>query len=236
MSADLPQAPDGTTPRAGERPDEAGMRIAATPGMQRSAAPAVGHSLVEDTIALFIGTLLMALGIAMFKNASLVTGGTAGLAFLLHYTSGMAFGPAFFLINLPFYWLAWRQLGREFTVKTFAAVLLLAGMSELVPTLVGFSYLQPLFAAVCGGLLTGVGLLILFRHRASVGGLGIAAVALQERLGWRAGKVQMAADVVILTLSLAVIALPQVLLSIAGALTLNLVLAINHRPGRYIGH
>jgi uncharacterized membrane-anchored protein YitT (DUF2179 family) len=65
--------------------------------------------------------------------------------------------------------------------------------------------------------------------------VGIAAVALQERLGWRAGKVQMAADVAILSLSLAVLAWPQVLLSVVGALTLNLVLAINHRPGRYIG-
>jgi uncharacterized membrane-anchored protein YitT (DUF2179 family) len=212
------------------------MRIAATPDMQIPAEPAVGHSRFEDTIALFIGTLLMALGIAMFKHASLIAGGTAGIAFLLHYASGIAFGPAFFLINLPFYWLAWRQLGGAFTFKTFAAVLLLAPMSELVPALVGFSHLQPLFAAVCGGLLIGVGLLILFRHRASVGGVGIAAVALQERLGWRAGKVQMAADVAILTMSLAVLALPQVLLSIVGALTLNLVLAINHRPGRYIGH
>lgn len=204
--------------------------------MQTPAGPAVGHSLTEDAIALLIGTLLMALGIAMFKHAEMITGGTFGVAFLLHYATGIAFGPAFFLINLPFYWIAWRHIGHAFTWKTFVAVLLLAGMSELVPKLVGFSHLQPVFAAVCGGLLIGVGLLILFRHRSSVGGVGIAAVALQERLGWRAGKVQMAADVAVLTLSLAVIAVPQVLLSIVGALTLNLVLAINHRPGRYIGH
>jgi hypothetical protein len=177
------------------------MRISATPHMDRAAEPAVAHSGIEDTFALVIGTLLMALGIAMFEHACLIDGGTAGIAFLLHYASGIAFGHAFFLIYLPFYWLAWRQLGRAFTLKTFAAVLLLAAVSELAPAFVGVWRLQPLFAAVCGALLIGVGLLILFRHRASVGGVGIAAVALQERLGWRAGKVQMAADVAILSLA-----------------------------------
>lgn len=210
------------------------MRISATPHMDRAAEPAVAHSGIEDTFALVIGTLLMALGIAMFKHACLIDGGTAGIAFLLHYASGIAFGPAFFLINLPFYWLAWRQLGRAFTLKTFAAVLLLAAVSELVPAFVGFWRLQPLFAAVCDALLIGVGLLILFRHRASVGGW--ASQPSRCRSGWVGGQARcrwrpMSPS----CLSLAVLAWPQVLLSVVGALTLNLVLAINHRPGRHIG-
>lgn len=192
------------------------------------------HTLLEDAAALVMGTLMLALGIEMFKDASLLTGGTAGIAFLVHYATGLAFGPAFFLINLPFYWLAWRHLGPVFTLKTFAAVALLSVASELMPMLLSFAHLQPVFAAATGGLLIGVGLLILFRHQASVGGVGIVAVALQERRGWRAGTVQMGIDIVILLAALAVVPIAQVLLSIIGALSLNLVLAINHRPGRYV--
>ena len=192
------------------------------------------HTLLEDVAALVMGTLMLALGIEMFKDASLLTGGTAGIAFLVHYATGLAFGPAFFLINLPFYWLAWRHLGPVFTLKTFAAVALLSVASELMPMLLSFAHLQPVFAAATGGLLIGVGLLILFRHQASVGGVGIVAVALQERRGWRAGTVQMGIDIVILLAALAVVPIAQVLLSIIGALSLNLVLAINHRPGRYV--
>lgn len=194
------------------------------------------HTPFEDAAALVMGTLMLALGIAMFKEASLLTGGTAGVAFLLHYATGLGFGPAFFLINLPFYWLAWRHLGRVFTLKTFAAVALLSVESEAMPMLLTFAHLQPVFAAVTGGLLIGVGLLILFRHQASVGGVGIVAVALQQRLGWRAGTVQMSIDLVILLAALWVMPIAQVLLSVVGALSLNLVLAINHRPGRYVGH
>ena len=49
---------------------------------------------------------------AFFTSAGLLTGGTAGLAFLLHYATGIGFGKTFFVLNLPFYWLALRKLGR----------------------------------------------------------------------------------------------------------------------------
>lgn len=192
------------------------------------------HTPLEDAAALLIGVLLLALGIAMFQQASLLTGGTAGLAFLLHYATGLNFGWAFFLINLPFYGLAWRYLGREFTLKTFAAVALLSIASQALPMWIGFARLDTGFAAVTGGVLIGVGLLILFRHQASVGGVGIVAVVLQERRGLRAGKVQMGVDLAILLAALAVVPVTQVLWSVVGALALNLVLAINHRPGRYV--
>lgn len=196
--------------------------------------PVTPHSLTEDVIALLSGTVLVVLGIAMFRQASMVAGGTTGIAFLVHYASDVNFGLALFLINLPFYWLAWRHMGREFTLKTFAAVALLSAETELLPRVLSFSALNPLFAAVAGGLLIGTGMLILFRHRASIGGIGVVAVLLQERKGWRAGKVQMTIDCAIVGAALFVVPLPQVLLSVLGALTLNLVLAMNHRPGRYV--
>lgn len=192
------------------------------------------HSAFEDAMALLLGTLAMALGIAMFQHAGLLAGGTAGLAFLVHYATGWAFGPVFFAINLPFYWLAWRHLGHAFTLKTFAAVALLSIATELLPHWLAFAHLAAPYAALMGGTLIGMGLLALFRHQASVGGVGIVAVVLQERRGWRAGAIQMAVDCTIVALAFAVVAPAQVLLSVAGVVALNLVLAINHRPGRYV--
>lgn len=145
------------------------------------------HSVFEDAMALPLGTAAMALGIAMFQQAGLLAGGTAGLAFLLHYATGGSFGALFFAINLPFYWLAWRHLGHAFTLKTFVAVALLSVQSEWLPRWIGFAPLQPLYAALMGGTLIGMGMLALFRHQASVGGIGIVAVVLQQQRGWRAG-------------------------------------------------
>ncbi|MBU0588982.1 MAG: YitT family protein [Gammaproteobacteria bacterium] len=192
------------------------------------------HSHAEDALALLSGTALIALAVALFQQAHLLSGGTAGLAFLLHYNLGVGFGPAFFVLNLPFYLLAWRRMDRAFLLKTMLAVALLSVMTEITPLFIRFDTVQPLYAALIGGVILGVGFLILFRHRASLGGVGILAFYLQEKRGWRAGHVQMAVDGLILLLALVTAPFTQVALSVAGAVVLNLSLAINHRAGRYI--
>lgn len=205
------------------------------PAAQAATPAATPHTLFEDGVAIFTGVLLISVGVAFFTSAGLLTGGTAGLAFLLHYATGIGFGKLFFMVNLPFYWLALRKLGRAFTVKTFIAVLLLSLLTELQSQFLQFSQLQPLYAAIAGGLITGTGFLVLFRHRCSLGGVGVAALYLQDRYGWRAGKIQMAVDCCIVLLALWTVEPLRVALSIAGAVALNLVLTINHRPGRYMG-
>ena len=193
------------------------------------------HHLLEDIQALFSGTLIFAFAIMLFRQAEMLTGGTAGLAFLAYYVSDLPFGLLYFLINLPFYAFGLRALGRAFTVKTFCAVSLLSIFSETLPHFVRFERLDPLLAAVLGGLLAGVGLLMLIRHQASLGGIGILAIYLQKTRGWRAGTLQMVADGGIVLAALFIADPARVALSVVGALLLNMVLTINHRPGRYFG-
>ncbi|QTN27975.1 YitT family protein [Rhodoferax sp. AJA081-3] len=193
------------------------------------------HRTYEDIQALLTGTLFVALGISMFGHTGLLTGGTAGVAFLLHYATGWNFGLLFFAVNVPFYGLAWKRMGRAFTLKTFVAVGLLALLTNVLPTLVHFDALHPLFSAVMGGLLMGAGMLILFRHRASLGGFNVLVLYLQERFGWRAGRIQMVLDCTIVLCSFAVVDWQHTALSVLGAVVLNQTLATNHRAGRYMG-
>lgn len=210
--------------------------------MNRVPAPAAAarpdanlpHSLLDDLQALCTGTLFVAIGLVMFREAGLMTGGTVGLAFLAHYVSGLPFGPLLFAINLPFYLLAWQRLGRRFTLKTLAAVTLLSLLAEQLPHWMPVHGVQPWFAAVAGGLLVGAGFIILFRHRASLGGLNLVALWVQERRGWRAGHVQLAMDACILLASWPWIDSQRLLLSILAAAAMNFALAVNHRPGRYV--
>lgn len=94
-------------------------------------SPALRHRPSEDLQALLTGTIFVALGVLMFKQVGLLTGGTAG---------------------------------------------------------VGFEHLHPAATAVIGGLLMGTGMLILFRHKASLGGFNVLVLYLQEKYGWRAGR------------------------------------------------
>ena len=205
------------------------MKTASIP--QTVSAP---HSLFEDILAILTGTLFVSLGVAMFNQAGLLTGGTAGLSFLIHYSTGLSFGLVFFLINLPFYWLAWQRMGWRFTFKTFCSVALVSVMSRLHPKLLQLTALTPFYVAVIGGLLMGVGFIVLFRHQASLGGINILVLNLQDKHGFRAGKLQMGMDILIVMTSLFVVSPMALAASILGAIMLNLAIALNHRPGRYM--
>jgi uncharacterized membrane-anchored protein YitT (DUF2179 family) len=195
---------------------------------------ALRHSLLEDAQGLLTGTLLCALGLQFLGQAGLVTGQTAGLALVIGYATGWAFGIVFFVINLPFYWLGWRRIGPAFTVKSFCSVGLLAGLSALLPRYMDVSAVHPLVAGILFGVTSGVGLLILFRHGSSLGGIGIVALMVQDRTGLRAGWLQMGFDAALFLLALIWIPADRVLWSLPGVIVLNLTIAVNHRRDRYI--
>jgi uncharacterized membrane-anchored protein YitT (DUF2179 family) len=193
------------------------------------------HSVFEDAQALLVAPMFVAFAIMLFQHAGLLTGGTVGLAFLLHYHQQWPMAWVLFLVNLPFYLFAWRAMGAVFTLKTFLCVGLLSLYTALLPEVIVLQAVDRLFAAVMGGFLVGVGLLMIIRHKASLGGLGVLALYLQNTRGWPAGKVQMAADLLILLAGLYIRDPLTVALSIVGAFALNLVLAANHKAGRYLG-
>jgi uncharacterized membrane-anchored protein YitT (DUF2179 family) len=194
------------------------------------------HRLVEDVFGLVTGTFVASLGIFLLKSAHAVTGGTAGLSLLLSYATGISFGVLYFLTNLPFLALAVRSKGWDFTLRTLVSIAMVSGFAYLHPLMFPGLQLNPVYATLVGNLLAGVGMLMVFRHRSSLGGLNTLALIVQEKVGWRAGYVQMAMDVTIILVALTVVPPANVLLSAAGAVVLNIVLALNHRPGRYLGY
>lgn len=196
---------------------------------------AVRHSVVEDVLGILTGAFAASLGLFLLKSSGAVTGGTAGLALLLSYSLPVSFGVIFMAVNAPFFALAVWKKGWNFALRTGTAIGLVSGMSGLHPWALGALHLDPVYGVLAGNLLAGVGLLILFRHQSSLGGFNILALLLQEKLKWRAGYVQMVLDVAIVLAALAVVAPLMVLLSAAGAVLLNFILALNHRPGRYLG-
>ncbi len=193
------------------------------------------HTLFEDLQAIVTGTLAVAMGVLFLKEAGLLTGGTTGLAILLHYSMGFNFGLTLFLTNLPFYLLAIVQMGWAFTLKTMLSVALVSLLTELIPNWLNIEGIDPLFASIGGGLLIGIGLLIVFRHQASLGGLNVLVLFVQERYGIRAGKLQMVLDSLIVIAGLWLVTPWLLAVSVLGAIVLNFVLTTNHKPGRYTG-
>jgi uncharacterized membrane-anchored protein YitT (DUF2179 family) len=191
------------------------------------------HSPVEDALGLVTGTSLAALGVFVLSSSGLVTGGTAGLSLLLSYSGLAPFGVVFGLLNLPFFAVAWLRRGPRFTLLSVASVAAVSFLADREQELLGALVPEPLYAMVLGNLLAGAGILVLFRHSASLGGFNIVALMAQDRWGVPAGYLLLVLDVAVILGSLAVSSGTTVLMSAFGAIVLNLILAVNHRPGRY---
>lgn len=192
------------------------------------------HTPVEDIQALLIGSLLVAFGVTIFTELKLLTGGTAGFAFLISYYTSFSFGEVFFVLNIPFYTLALWRLGLPFTFKTFFAVFLLSAFTELIPHGFEFGEINPLFGAIFGGLVIGTGVLMLFRHKASLGGVNIVSLYLQKYHDVNAGRFQMVVDAAIIICAFFVVDIWSIFYSLIAAVCTNLLLAINFVKGRYL--
>ncbi len=141
------------------------------------------HRFYEDLLAIPLGSLMVSIGVVLFAKATVLTGGAAGLALLLQFALGWNFSVLFFVINLPFYWLALRRMGLPFTLRTIAAVALISFFVWATPLWLRIESVAPLYAAIAGGVAMGLGLLALARHRTAIGGVNILALYLQERHG-----------------------------------------------------
>ena len=196
---------------------------------------ATQHSVAEDVLGMLTGTFTASFGLYLLNASEAVTGGTAGLSLLLGFASGWPFWVLFAVINLPFALLAVWKRGWDFTLRTLVAIVLVSGFSVVHEALLDIAALDPVYGTLAGNLLAGIGLLIVFRHGGSLGGFNIIALVVQDATGFRAGWTLMVFDLLVVVAALLVVPWPNVVMSAAGAVLLNLVLALNHRPGRYIG-
>ena len=185
-------------------------------------------------LSIIEGCLLVALGLHILNSAGLLISGTAGAGMILLRVTDLSFGQLFFLLNIPFYILAWYTLGRDFTLRTFASVSLLSLLSELMKQYVVLS-MHPLLSGALGGLLVGFGLIILFRHNASLGGLNILSVYLERRFGVHASKTTLVADIAVLMAAVVFLDWSHLAYSLLAFLLLSSVVGRYHRPPKWQG-
>ncbi|NQE49643.1 membrane protein [Herbaspirillum rubrisubalbicans] len=197
-------------------------------------ATTVRHNWIDNLQGQLFGVVMIAFGMSMLHSLGLIIGQVAGVAFLVTYVTGMSFGMAFTLINLPFYLLAALRMGAAFTWRTLAAVTAVSVLTNIAGNYISYRHLDPIVGAVLAGLCVGIGLIGLFRHQASCGGMSILASYVQERTGFKAGWLLMGFDLVLFATAALFLPVERVLYSLVGAITMNLFVAWNHRYEWYI--
>ena len=200
-------------------------------------APAneVSHSLFEDSLALFVGCIFVATGLAVLHAAGLVAGGMSGAALLVSQIVPLPPGVLLALLNVPFILLGYRAIGPLFALRTVAASIGIAGLAIIAEDTVRLGIDSPLVAAIAGGTLLGQGILMLVRHGTGLGGFGVLAIWLHRKLGWPIGRTQILVDVIILGLSALILDPTKLAWSALCAFIMGAIVYLWHRPGIYSG-
>ncbi len=148
-----------------------------------------------------LGAAVMALGIVLFLAPNrITTGGTAGMAILLSYLSGMTIGMLMLAINMPILLCGWSMLGTAFALRSVFSIALSSFFVDLFRvylTLEPLSH-ETLLATLYGGIAIGVGIGLMLRGNASAGGTSTIARMVAARTNMKAGQFILACDVVII--------------------------------------
>lgn len=182
---------------------------------------------VFDAQGLAFGIVMTSLSVVFLKSAELVTGQTAGIALLLSYVLPLGFGALFFLLGIPFLILAWVRRGVVFAIRTIIAVVGISLVSQFLLGQIQFTQLPVWAAAILGGACSGMGLIAIFRHNASAGGMTILAIILEQKTGFKAGWFQLGVDATVFLAAAFVLSPSQLFYSFLGALITNLAIVWN---------
>lgn len=101
-------------------------------------------------MATVLGTILISLDPGLYKDAGVLSEGTAGVPLLLHYAAHVLFSSVFFVMTAPFYLLALCPMGMAFTARTFCAVRVLSLISSFWPRFIPVSWVLPAHASIVG--------------------------------------------------------------------------------------
>jgi uncharacterized membrane-anchored protein YitT (DUF2179 family) len=142
------------------------------------------------------GLVSVALEIFLVPNA-IIDGGITGISIITSHLTGLPLGIFLFFFNLPFLFLGYKQIGKTFALSTlFGVAIMSIGTYFLHP--VKPLTIDPLLAAVFGGVILGIGVGLVIRVGGSLDGTEIVAILLTKRLPFSVGEIVMGCNIFIL--------------------------------------
>ena len=154
--------------------------------------------LARDYAVLTAGTLLLSVAYAVFLVPQrIAAGGVSGLAVVLHYLFGLPTGLLVFGMNVPLLIAGYLYLGgTRFTVRTLVSVGIFSITVDPLERWVHPITHDAFLATLYGGVISGIGVGLVFGRGASTGGTTILARLLQKWTGLSAGIAQLLVDAV----------------------------------------
>ena len=139
-----------------------------------------GIQFLYDILVCIIGSALVGTALSVFTIPNeIAPGGISGLSTALAYMLGVRVSVLTLVLNIPIMLAAYRLLGKRSFFYTLLSTALLSGFIELASFLPVYTG-NILIAAVYGGVLSGIGIGILFLRNITTGGTDLIALMLHK--------------------------------------------------------
>jgi uncharacterized membrane-anchored protein YitT (DUF2179 family) len=153
---------------------------------------------IQRMLLITFGATLMAVGLEIFLVPNhVIDGGIVGISIILSYLTGWKLGLFIFILNIPFFFIGYKQIGKTFAISTLYGILVLSIATTLLHPVPAFT-VDILLASVFGGIILGIGVGIVIRYGGSLDGTEILAILANKKLPFSVGEIIMFFNIFIL--------------------------------------
>lgn len=140
---------------------------------------------IKRAVMVGLGSLIYALAINIFiAPHKLLSGGIAGISLLAQYATSISSGYWIFILNLPIFILGLKKIDKDFIIFSTIGMLSMSLFLLLTKDLGRIIIVKDLFiSTLSGAVISGIGMGIIFKNRASQGGTDIIAVIIRNKKG-----------------------------------------------------
>jgi uncharacterized membrane-anchored protein YitT (DUF2179 family) len=154
--------------------------------------------LLRRAVFLTFGAALVSVGLEIFLVPNrIIDGGIVGISIITSALSNVPLGIFLLLLNLPFLFLGYKQIGKTFALSTLYGVSVMSIGTHFLHPIKPLT-IDPLLASVFGGIILGVGVGMVIRSGGSLDGTEIVAILFSKRTPFSVGEVVMFINVFIL--------------------------------------
>ena len=158
------------------------------------------RNYILQWLELFIGAVIASIGLELFLIPNqVIDGGVVGLSIMGHYMmNNIPFGIFLVVLNIPFLYIGYKHIGKNFAISTVIAVIMLSLCSEYAAEFDKVTN-DPFLAAIFGGIIDGIGVGIIMRAGGSLDGTEIVAIIADKHSPFSVGEVVMFINLFILS-------------------------------------
>ncbi|MEH7443833.1 YitT family protein [Heyndrickxia sp. MSNUG] len=147
--------------------------------------------LAKRILFIILGAVLMGVGIEEFLVPNrILDGGIVGISIILSHLSGLRLGLFIFILNIPFFFIGYKQIGKTFALSTLLGITVLSLTTSFLHEVPVFTE-DLLLATVFGGIVLGAGVGIVIRYGGSLDGTEILAILANRKLPFSVGEIIM---------------------------------------------